>query len=141
MFTKISIDSQEVDAWKQEAEALKREVAERQKRIAELEGDIEAATRLASRKQRQTDFALPEPPTRNINQVDHAPSTNMTDAMERVANSIPAPITKQELRNRLMDLGFEDKGPYLYTVIMRLKDRGKISVMSDGKIWRAPSHQ
>jgi hypothetical protein len=141
MSLKVSIDTDEIDSWRAEVEGLKREVAERQKKIIDLEGDIEAALRLANRKQRRTIAESPVVPKGGARSIEPPQGSSMTDALEMIANRSAAPLTKQEIRDQLSGQGFADKGPYLYTVIMRLKDRGKISVMSDGKVWKAPSQQ
>jgi hypothetical protein len=63
----------------------------------------------------------------------------MTLAIEQIANHSAAPITKKELRKQLSALGFpaERLGPYFYTAITRLSDKGRITRTRDGRITRA----
>jgi hypothetical protein len=62
----------------------------------------------------------------------------MIDAIEQIANTAPAPITKKELKKKLSGAGYgEDRlGAYFYTAIMRLKQKRKIAVLPDGRIGR-----
>jgi hypothetical protein len=65
---------------------------------------------------------------------------NMTLAIERLANESQQPMTKKEMKRRLVDEGFAASRltSYFYTPIKRLKDQNRISILPDGRIWRAP---
>jgi hypothetical protein len=58
-------------------------------------------------------------------------------AIERIAKNSPEPISKKELKLRLGRVG-HDKGntPQFYTTLKRLKDKKRISVLADGRVWR-----
>jgi hypothetical protein len=60
--------------------------------------------------------------------------------MEKIANAADKPLTKAAMKSRLQMLGVpEDQlGNYFYTVVLRLKKKDRISVLDDGRIWRAP---
>ncbi len=148
MSEKIILDAEEIALWQTKAEDLKRQISALQKELSEVEGDISAATRLRQRHSGQKELIevqipriAPTEDKQRVQRPEIVRPETMTKALELVANTSPAPITKQELRGLLAEMGFDEQGPYLYSVIMRLKNRGKISVMSDGKVWRAPPQQ
>lgn len=60
----------------------------------------------------------------------------MMSAVMRITRSADGPLTKADLRQRLEHDGFPDErlGAYFYTVIARLKKKGKISVLDDGRV-------
>jgi hypothetical protein len=65
----------------------------------------------------------------------------MIDAVEKMANESPRPITKGDVRKRLLEMGYPEGslGNYFYTVVARLKGKNRIAVMPNGSIWRSPS--
>jgi hypothetical protein len=65
---------------------------------------------------------------------------NMMEAMELIANSNDRPLTKSTMKARLMTLGYADErmGNYFYTCVARLKNKGRITVLPDGRMWKAP---
>jgi hypothetical protein len=67
-------------------------------------------------------------------------SDNLTDAIESIANGSPVAITKKELKKTLQKRGFpaERLENYFYTAVNRLKKKRRITVMSDGSVWKAP---
>jgi hypothetical protein len=148
MSEKIILDAEEIEQWQAKADDLKRQIAALQKDLSETEGDIAAAMRLRQRHSGQRDLIETSIPQNSMSQnrgrqerPEIIRPDTMTKALEMVANASPAPVTKTELRGLLAEMGFEGQGPYLYSVIMRLKNRGKITVLSDGKVWRAPPQQ
>jgi hypothetical protein len=64
---------------------------------------------------------------------------NMTDAIRKMVNESPEPLTKKEVKRRLLAAGYPKTrlGAYFYTPIHRLKQSKEITVLPDGKIWRA----
>lgn len=70
-----------------------------------------------------------------------SPDANMTAAIRRMANESPEPLTKKELKRRLLVDGYPESrlGSYFYTPIHRLKEMRQITVLEDGRIWKAAS--
>ena len=65
---------------------------------------------------------------------------SMMEAMDKIANNSPAPLTKTQMRARLIAQGFasDRMGNYFYTCVARLKAKHRITVEADGSIWKAP---
>jgi hypothetical protein len=55
-------------------------------------------------------------------------------------NSSPVPLTKAIMKSRLLTLGYPENrmGKYFYICVARLKNKKRIQVLHDGKIWKAP---
>jgi hypothetical protein len=64
---------------------------------------------------------------------------NMTSAIEAIVNSSDKPLTKATMKTRLSALDFPEHrlGNYFYTCIQRLKGKQRISVLPDGRLWKA----
>jgi hypothetical protein len=137
--TDIVISAAQIAQWKSEKERLEREIADRQQKVGLLSKKLDAAATLAGAGGLHVETTViraddtPSPPAEG--------GGNMTDAIERIANSSPAPITKKELKRQLAALGFpaDRLAGYFYTPVMRLKEKKRITVLQDGKIWKAPS--
>jgi hypothetical protein len=66
--------------------------------------------------------------------------TNVMGALRRIANESPKPLQKKELKAALIAAGVDEErinGPYFYVAIARLKDKERISVLDDGRVWKA----
>lgn len=65
---------------------------------------------------------------------------NMTADIKKMANESPEPLSKKEVKKRLLAAGYPASKltAYFYTPIHRLKETGQISVLEDGRIWKAP---
>jgi hypothetical protein len=61
-----------------------------------------------------------------------------TSAIERIATTSPAPLTKKQIKEMLAAEHFpEDRlGPYFYICIKRLKKGERIRVLDDGRVWK-----
>lgn len=70
---------------------------------------------------------------------DEGGAKNMTADIRKMANESPEPLTKKELKRRLLALGYSPSrmGAYFYTPIHRLKEAKQITVLPDGRVWRA----
>jgi hypothetical protein len=70
---------------------------------------------------------------------DRDGTQNMTAAIRNMANESPEPLTKKEIKSRLLaaDYPASRLGAYFYTPIHRLKAAKQITVLPDGRIWRA----
>jgi len=64
---------------------------------------------------------------------------NMTADIRKMANESPEPLAKKEVKRRLLAAGYPKSrlGAYFYTPIHRLKEAKQITVLPDGRIWRA----
>jgi hypothetical protein len=125
--------------WAEDRDRLAIEIADRQQLLTSIQKKLAAAAVLSESI---------TPKTGALETAGHAPATanghvhpgdNMTLAIEQIANHSAAPITKKELRKQLSALGFpaERLGPYFYTAITRLSDKGRITRTRDGRITRA----
>jgi hypothetical protein len=72
---------------------------------------------------------------------ESADSANMTITIEKIANESAAPVSRKDLKQMLAKLGYsEDRlGNYFYTVVHRLKMKGRITVQPDGSVYGAAS--
>jgi hypothetical protein len=63
---------------------------------------------------------------------------NLIDAIEKIANESARPLSQAELRYRLHELGLPQSkfNNYFHTAIRRLRARGRITVLDDGRVWR-----
>jgi hypothetical protein len=63
---------------------------------------------------------------------------NLIDAIEKISNESPSPLSKAEIRQRLVAMGLprESFNNYFYQAIRKLRSRGRIGVLEDGRIWR-----
>ncbi len=98
----------------------------RKRELADLvsNGDAEAE----ALDQRGSDFSLQPTPLAE---------ESFGAALERIAKSASEPISKAELKKRLARAG-HDKGntPQFYTTLKRLKDKTRIAVLPDGRVWK-----
>jgi hypothetical protein len=65
--------------------------------------------------------------------------SNMMGTVARIANESPKPLTKSEMKTKLIEVGTPEArlGSYFYVAIDRLKKKERISVLEDGRIWKA----
>ena len=119
-----------------EKDGLEREIAAKQKQLAALNEWLRAAEFLIGDTQRTDMFGEPTEDGRAHHRVG---DLSMIDAIDKIANESPAPISKAELRERLTAMGFPPSSlsNYFYTVIMRLKQKQRITVHDDGRLWKA----
>jgi hypothetical protein len=126
----------QIRQWERDKEALEQDIAERQAKLADISEKLKAVAVLRAR--------LPEIPQQEDqhpvkgNGSAEAGNPNLTAAIERIAITSSAPLTKRQLKERLRAEHFsEDRlGAYFYTVVMRLKEKQRIRVLEDGKVWR-----
>ena len=129
----------QIRQWEREKSSLEDQIIDCQRRLASLNEKLKAVAVLGIQLPRAEPQAA---------QTDTQPAfklaldaSSMTDAVERIVNESPSPISKKELKARLLAENFAEErlGAYFYTVIMRLKQRKRISVRDDGKMWKAAS--
>src|SRR3569833_1537701 len=121
--TSISVSDADIRKWEAE-------LAVHEKKAADLRADISAARQLMKiGGHNETTGATPQHPT----------SDNLMGTIAKLASEAPDPITKAELRARLKALGFPNKrlmSNYFYVAVKKLEERNKISILSDGSVWR-----
>jgi hypothetical protein len=132
----INISSATIREQEAKLSRLESELAVKQQEVAAVKRWLDAARVLSS----------PFPPPRQINGTllleepppFSGPNKSMTLAIERIANNSPAPVSKDDLRRQLAELGYpqEQLKGYFYTALMRLRDKNRMTVMEDGSIWR-----
>ena len=118
-----------VQDWLEKA-SLEREIALKQRRLTLINGRLRAAGFLVRDDlPSQYGNATPLDPTKRV---------NLIDVIETIANESPHPISKAELRRGLVAMGLplEKLNNYFYQAIRKLRSRGRISVLKNGKVWR-----
>jgi hypothetical protein len=133
MADKFSLtDEQErqIRQWEKDRESLQREITDRQAKLSEINDMLKAVAVLRT--------ARPVEPIEMERANGSAADLNMVAAIERIAATSAAPLTKAEIKERLAAEHFpQDRlGPYFYTCIMRLKAKERIKVLGDGRVWK-----
>jgi hypothetical protein len=66
--------------------------------------------------------------------------SNMMGMIAKIANESTRPLTKTELKAKLVEIGTDEGrlGSYFYVAVDRLKKKDRICVLDDGRVWRAP---
>jgi hypothetical protein len=130
----------QVRQWERDKDMLEREIAERQRKLSAINDRLQAVAKLGVEVPRS------EPPAHANGKdetEDEADGRSLTEAIERIAKAALAPLSKKDLKTKLLAEKFaEDRlGPYFYTVVMRLKQKGRIRVMDDGSVWRPQTNE
>ena len=128
-----------IEELKHDQMRFERDIAEAQRRFDEVSGQLKAAAVLFAMPS-DVDHARPaQPQTLFQREADiQDDGSDLTAAVERIANNSPAPLSKKNMKQQLMRAGFPEKrlGNYFYTVIKRLKDTQRITILEDGRIWK-----
>jgi len=121
---------QQIAAWRQRKQELEAEMLSLQRELAVVSKFLEAVD-MAGIEESGATFATPANGT-----AQHEEEGNMTEAVEQIVSKHGKPMPKAELKGLLRKRGFKEErlGNYFYTVIMRLKQRGKIKVERDGSV-------
>jgi len=72
--------------------------------------------------------------------VEDIDPSNLMGALARIANESAKPLAKKELKAALIASGVDEarvSGPYFYVAIDRLKKKERLSVLDDGRVWKA----
>lgn len=127
---RVLLTERQVAEWRKEKHKLEIVRSSTHQRLAEINKMLEAAAVLSGEGS-----ALPTSAEPTRSEATDS-SESMPDAIERIANQVPVPLTKAELRKQLAEEGFSRGrlGNYFYTCIKRLKERRRIHVMPDGTI-------
>lgn len=81
----------------------------------------------------------PEEPITDERIPDHD-SSNLQGLVEEIANASSEPISKALMKTKLKIAGVaadRAHGSYFYVAVDRLRKKGRISVLEDGRIWKA----
>ncbi len=115
-------------------EAKRKEVEEYEARAKEGRTWLEAAEFILGRTPSSGDYRVSKA------FVEAQNSRDLTAAVEEMANRAIEPLLKATIKDALRANGFPEARlqNYFYTVIARLKEAGRISVMDDGRLWRKP---
>jgi hypothetical protein len=128
-----------VEGWKAEEEAAKRQIAEGQQRLAEIRNKLEAVAVLTGSPVVGTPNLFQHEEPAKADGTDD--SANMVEAVLDIIDNTEGPISKKRLRKMLANRGFPvgRLGNYFYTVVHRMKAKGRITVHEDGSIGKAMS--
>ena len=141
----FTITREMVEQAKHEKERLEGEIADLQRKLSLVTQFLRMAT---AYHQDEVDPEVtetsgekrdPEGPAQEPAQEEIDPS-NMMAAIARIANDSTKPLTKPELKGKLIEFGIKENrlGSYFYVAIDRLKEKERICVLDDGRVWRAP---
>jgi hypothetical protein len=124
-----------IDQAKTEKDKLEQDIANAQRKL----GLVNQFLRLAAA---YVDESEPEEPenTEESEQHNDLKPSNIMGWIARIANESPRPVPKAEMKIRLTSIGVPENrlGNYFYVAIDRLKKNGRISVLPDGRVWKAP---
>ena len=147
------LTSEVIDGWRAEEAEARRLIAEGQRRLADVGKKLDAAAILTAIPFQTNSNASHDndaPADDAHDEVDagpELPQSNLTEAIERLANASSSPLSRPDLRRMLAQEGFPESrlSSYFYTVIARLKKNGRITVRRDGSLSKArpkePRHQ
>jgi hypothetical protein len=122
--------------WEKEKAQLEEEIAAKQRKHAFIVERLKAAAVLMEKGSN-----LQEPIAADDGAKSNgADPSNLIHAVDLIANTSSRPISKHDVKKRLMEMGFPESrlGNYFYTTIARLKERQRNTVTSNGHIWRGP---
>jgi len=126
----IVVPSKRVQDLLSEKAILEREIAIKRKMLAAINSRLRAAGFVVRDDlSSKYDEAKPLAPVKRV---------GLIDAIEKIANESTHPISKADLRRRLVALGMpvEKFNNYFYQAIRKLRSRHRISVLEDGSVWR-----
>jgi hypothetical protein len=115
-------------------------IADAHRRLAPLNDWLDAVTKVTGGRIEMSASSSVSS-TGNAAVTESGDSVNMTVAIEKIANESTAPISRKDLKQMLAKKGYsEDRlGNYFYTVVHRLKTKGRITVEPDGSVYGAAS--
>jgi hypothetical protein len=127
-----------IKRWEKEKDRLEGILAETQRKLGAVHSLLRAATILgpaAISEEEPEDVQIAEETT----PAEEPESSNMMGMIRQFANESVKPITKSEMKSKLVAAGIPDNrlGSYFYVAIDRLKKKDKITVLDDGRIWKA----
>ncbi|HEY0267440.1 MAG TPA: hypothetical protein VGC16_11850 [Rhizomicrobium sp.] len=120
---------EQIASWRTDLAAAKKQMEDGQRKMWALQKVLEGASMWegirADASKDQDDAQAPE---------------NFMGTLERIANDAPAPLSRKVIKKALADRGFSEKqlGNYFYSVVARLKEAKRITVMDNGDLWRKP---
>jgi len=127
----VTVSHALIEQWENDADAKDREAAALAAQAKALRARAEAGKLIlgVSGEQKLRDADDPNTAVQN-----------MTADIKRMANESLEPLTKKEVKKRLLELGHRPSRltAYFYTPIHRLKETKQITVLEDGRIWKAP---
>ena len=127
----VTLTEEQLEAWKEELDAIDRQIAALHERKALLQNILS----FAGMVQRATESDGPKKGGIEDAFLQSAQPISLTDAILTVLRRFEQPMTPQQLRNRLKEIGYlkEHRGPYFYTAFKRLKANNIISKTPDGR--------
>jgi hypothetical protein len=126
----------QIKQWERDKDALEREIVERQAKLSDIAEKLKAVAVLRAQPSRQETRAVAA--TNGHAEPPESEGSSLTAAIEQIATTSSAPLTKKQLKEKLLEQHFsEDRmGPYFYTCLMRLKKKERIRVLDDGRVWK-----
>ncbi len=128
-----------LDQAKREKDRLEQDIDEAQRKLALVNQFLRLAAAYSDESKADTKAEAPEE-KEEIEESESVDPSNMMDLIRRIANGSAKPITKTEMKAKLAAAGIQESrlGSYFYVAVDRLKKKDRITVLEDGRIWRAP---
>ncbi len=128
-----------LDQAKREKDRLEQDIDDAQRKLALINNFLRLAAAYSDESKADTEAEVSEEKEETEESESVDPS-NMMDLIRRIANGSAKPITKTEMKTKLAAAGIQESrlGSYFYVAVDRLKKKDRITVLEDGRIWRAP---
>jgi hypothetical protein len=133
-----------LDQAKREKDRLEQDIVEAQHKLALINQFLRLAEAYSDEPKPGTEVEAPEE-TEESEEPEESESvdpSNMMGLISQIANESAKPITKAEMKVKLVAAGMPKGrlGSYFYVAVDRLKKKDRITVLEDGRIWRAPKN-
>jgi hypothetical protein len=121
-----------IERYKREKARLQQDIAEAQRKLVAINQVLSAAQVLG---EVESDEEAETEETEAKQAID---PSNVMGTMATIINEAPKALTKAELKAKLRSVGVSENrlGTYFYVAIKRLKDKNRIQVLEDGRVWR-----
>jgi len=128
-----------LDQAKREKDRLEQDIDEAQRKLALVNQFLRLAAAYSDESKADTEAEAPEEKEES-EETESVDPSNMMGLIRHIANESTKPITKSEMKAKLFAAGMPKGrlGSYFYVAVDRLKKKDRITVLDDGRIWRAP---
>jgi len=129
-----------LDQAKREKDRLEHDIDEAQRKLALVNQFLRLAAAYSDESKAAGTEAEVSEEKEETEESESVDPSNMMDLIRRIANGSAKPITKTEMKAKLAAAGIQESrlGSYFYVAVDRLKKKDRITVLEDGRIWRAP---
>lgn len=138
---RFTLSPELIEQAKREKARLEQEVTDAQQKLAAIKELLRAATLFTDELDADTAAEVAEK-LEEIQETEAPDPSNIMASIAYIANESPKAMTKAEMKEKLIEAGVPRNrlGSYFYVAIDRLKKKDRITVLDDGRIWRAPKN-